>query len=860
MSVMKRLFFFLTMISLARTGYGQVIADHTVVDRYDEIPQQYIDEVRKMWVSLAGESHSGAFRVGALLLEGQDSRYAVSVIDQGVPEPYTEANLRLSRATWGDHDQATGWVYDYGEEDFWTNATALARTKASLLYCHNNGPSLAAMGFCWCWDATWLNDVGGGYDPLYQTRFAGASVDGPDGNMRWGIDDNDLELTGNHVSMLTYIRAMHEYIDYCTDNGIETAMIWTTGPVDNDSEMAVGESGYQQYLKYEYLRDHIDSLDNAWFLDFADILSYNDEGVQATTSWTDNNGILQEFPIIHGDNMVAWNNTYHFGSNGALRLAKAMWWLLARIAGWDGVVATTWTGAASESWSNPANWSNGVPDRYCNVTVPAVSTLPVIDAYTRAECNNLEIQTGALLTIRSDADFTGSLIVHGSSSGPAALYLPLPGDALYHYVSTPLLSNFLPPSALFWGWNEVTGDWGRPVMTCVSGMGYTTQGNATLTFQGEIINDTITIETTSPYADCDFPFGSVTDYSLRTFAEGRDNYTNYGGGGWNLLGNPFTSALDIVRFISDNNNSFDQNYRAVYIYEGDRYLFAGTQLEGWEQSDALYPSPNIHTGQGFFVASRCNTSIFSFTPEMRIHNNSVPLLKSAKTGSSWPGLELKIRHNSEESSALIVWGERMSAGLDPGYDVGLMNAGSGPVIYTLLADGDNGIAFARQALPLLQATRLKVPVGIDFATGGEVTFSARTVSTGRTRYWLEDRETGIFTDMGSDSYTVTLPPDTYGTGRFYLISTVNAPTGISSGNYPEDGLRIWASGDRVIIKGSADAGSVCEIFDLQGRKLTEKILADGGLNIINMPGKPRGVFVIRVTCSQKPVTRKVVFP
>jgi hypothetical protein len=26
----------------------------------------------------------------------------------------------------------------------------------------------------------------------------------------------------------------------------------------------------------------------------------------------------------------------HIGSDGALRLAKAMWWMLARIAGWDG--------------------------------------------------------------------------------------------------------------------------------------------------------------------------------------------------------------------------------------------------------------------------------------------------------------------------------------------------------------------------------------------------------------------------------------------------------------------------------------------------------------------------------------------
>ena len=40
--------------------YGQIIADHTVVDRYSDIPQQHLDEVKKMWLVIAGESHSYA--------------------------------------------------------------------------------------------------------------------------------------------------------------------------------------------------------------------------------------------------------------------------------------------------------------------------------------------------------------------------------------------------------------------------------------------------------------------------------------------------------------------------------------------------------------------------------------------------------------------------------------------------------------------------------------------------------------------------------------------------------------------------------------------------------------------------------
>lgn len=239
---------------------GQIIADHTVVDKYDNIPQQYIDEVKKMWIVIAGESHSLSYRTGMEILEQLDNRFQVAVKEGGTPDPYTSLNLRISRATWGDHDNATGWIYDYGEEDWWTNTTAITRTKAGLQYCKDNGYDLTAFGFGWCWDATWINGVGGSYDPVYYTRWAGSTVDGPNGNQRWGLDAGDEILTGNSVNMDTYINATQSYIDYCNTNNIPTKIIWTTGPVDNDGDRALGESGYQQYLKYQYIRNHVNTL------------------------------------------------------------------------------------------------------------------------------------------------------------------------------------------------------------------------------------------------------------------------------------------------------------------------------------------------------------------------------------------------------------------------------------------------------------------------------------------------------------------------------------------------------------------------------------------------------------------------
>ena len=127
------------------TLFSQIIADHTVVAEYDRIPQAYLNEVKKMWVIIAGESHSKGYRIGCQLLENIDTRFQVNIKESGTPESYTDQHLRLSRATWGDYTNASGWIYNYGEEDWFTNATAISQTKAHLTYCNTNNLQIATL-------------------------------------------------------------------------------------------------------------------------------------------------------------------------------------------------------------------------------------------------------------------------------------------------------------------------------------------------------------------------------------------------------------------------------------------------------------------------------------------------------------------------------------------------------------------------------------------------------------------------------------------------------------------------------------------------------------------------------------------
>lgn len=377
-----RLAWLLAVVWPSSTGKAEsIIADHTVVGEATNIPPAALAAVKAMWVSVAGESHSLGYRLGCELLEAQDSRFQVNVVSSGTPEAATDQHLRLSRATWGDVGHTTGWRYGYGEEDWYTSATALTRTKASLQYCHSTGPRLAALGFGWCWDMTWQNGPGGTVDPLHQVRWAGSSEGGPEGSLRWGLDASDWTHTANSVCLDTYLAATEAYMEYCRTNGIATRVFFTTGPVDGGGN--TGENGYQRHLKNERIRTRVRALPNAILFDYADILCWGDDGTLRTTSWTDYGSTLRTYPAIHADNMLDLNGTYtedddHIGQRGAVRLAKALWWMLARMDGWDPELAFVGTdlgaGGIVLQWRSRTNETYAV---LCSTNLAAAAWEPV---------------------------------------------------------------------------------------------------------------------------------------------------------------------------------------------------------------------------------------------------------------------------------------------------------------------------------------------------------------------------------------------------------------------------------------------------------------------------------------------------
>ncbi len=548
--------------------------------------------------------------------------------------------------------------------------------------------------------------------------------------------------------------------------------------------------------------------------------------------------------------------------------------------------STQWTGLVSSDWNEPGNWSAGSPGTGSFISIPGGTTSVIFNgSLTIGPSASLSIAPGGVLSVTGDLTVngavtlnstltsSGSLIVAGNSTGNITYYRQLKAGneagSDWHLAAPPVATNSDSNAGkvnAVYQWSELTGTWtATGITSALAGRGYNIRQEAasdgSISFTGPVVSSDLAVDASSPYADA---VGPDENYFERIYVTGRSP-ANLGGRGWNLLGNPYPSAIRVDDFIAANYNAapgqsqFDPNHVALYLFDGTtrRYYYLANET-GWPSGSELNES-HVQAGQGFFVLAMDDDSQFHFTRAMQEHSTSTPMLKSGDADNRWPGLQLKVKHASGEVFATVVYGGSMTTGIDPGYDVGLFKSGQTLELYTSLALKDNGISYTRQALPLSGADTLAIAVGLDYKAGGEVTFSAATVPVEGRRFWLEDRVAGTFTELGLKSYTVTLPADTYGTGRFFIIASANTPTAIADPVHQDD-LRIWVSGERLVIQGRVNAGSLCEVFDTGGRKMTERRMQDGEMNFVDLPVGMRGVIVVKVTEGGVVVTKKLALP
>lgn len=509
-----------------------------------------------------------------------------------------------------------------------------------------------------------------------------------------------------------------------------------------------------------------------------------------------------------------------------------------------GMGELTWNGSENSDWKIANNWTPAkIPNASYNVVIPVgLNNYPTITS--ASVCNNL--------TIESASTGTGSIIGQNNLTviGTTTVQHYLPKSDKKQFISSPvneLISNFINSNfAVHPANSEEVNLYGntnyennssnlnlfatdKTSESFVPGKGYeiiqTSEGN--VIFTGTLHKGDINISISSP----ELP-----------------------GNPWNLVGNPFPSAINVntgTNFLSINADAIDDSYKAIYVWDAA----SGKYITINSSSPQTYIAP----GQAFFIYSAEGGSVINFNQNMQTHqtcNN----IKSGEVLSS--SVKLIVEQSKGISTTNILFIENMTTGLDPGYDAGRFTLDDNNfAIYTHLAgDESNKIDFDIQCLPS-ENIDYTIPVGLNAPAYTELIFRAEALNLPTDiPVILEDRLKGVFTDLTEAGrfYKVTVSTKSEGTGRFFLHTNKSASERIN----PEPGEIDFTIIPRpqlntLNIIGNTENFTEIAVYDMLGRKLLHRLLQRDGASEIEMGDLKSGAYIVCINSLNQKVSRKI---
>jgi hypothetical protein len=489
------------------------------------------------------------------------------------------------------------------------------------------------------------------------------------------------------------------------------------------------------------------------------------------------------------------------------------------------------------SWETAVDWSlDVVPNSFHNVFVEGAATIS-----SSAVANNLTIDINGALTVNdgaslaingeilidSDPTGTGSFVNYGAPlmlNGTVKQFMP--GFLAWHLVSVPVdavesfevflncyLQRWNEPASM---WVDVQPDQWTSVTLDTPMEGFATAfhgaGDKMLEFDGTL-ND-------GPYSI------AVTDQGT----SGNPDYD-----GWNLVGNPYPSALDVDGAGWTRVNV--GNGVAYWDETIDNYRYYAFGIPANNGSQYIPPM------QGFFVKASANGTI-GVSNAARAHTTQ-NFYKSDPANT----LRLAVEHGSFSDETVIRFTENAGVNYDEQFDFfKLVASDVVPQIYSVTSNDES---LAINAMPSIEE---EIPVNVGFKAGVDavMTLTASGINSfdDMIPVWLYDQVADVQWNLRDNPVYNFVANTEDDVNRFQIYFKIL--TGVPGVDQPT--ANIFAYNKQVYVDAGNAKGEII-ILNVLGQELVRETLTEQ-LNVITLPVSNSYV-VVKVISDQGTSSRKV---